>query len=103
MYAHVRLCRKNGELKHPYGFQTEATATIPLKWQREADRPHLVMTVHDEILPLYDPRFVEVFCGRMRLVGFEKVGTAWMAQEWVVEPQPIVVYEPPPEPKPRRR
>jgi hypothetical protein len=34
---------------------------------------------------LYDPRLVDLSAGRMRFVGWEKAGEAWVVQEWVCE------------------
>lgn len=34
---------------------------------------------------LYDPKLVDLSANRMRFVGSERVGNAWVVQEWICE------------------
>lgn len=88
MRVKVVLEREMGEFKPSYGPKDCGTGDLHLTYRTNRNRRVAVLQLiaADRKWPnLYDPRLVDLSANRMRFVGSERVGNAWVVQEWVCE------------------
>lgn len=86
MRVKVVLERQKGEYIPAYGPKEIGTGDLHLTYRTSRNRRVgvLQLIAADKKWPnLYDPKLVELSADRMRFVGSERVGNAWVVQEWI--------------------
>lgn len=82
------LERDKGEFIASYGPRSVASGDLHLTYRTNRNRRVAVLQLlgADKRWPnLYDPKLVDLSASRMRFVGHERAGSAWVLQEWVCE------------------
>lgn len=88
MRVKVVLERERGEYRPSYGPKNTGIGDLHLTYRTSQNRRVAVLQLiaADRAWPnLFDPKLVELSAGRMRFVGSERVGAAWVVQEWICE------------------
>jgi hypothetical protein len=88
MLVRVNLERERGESRASFGAKDAGTGDLYLTYRTHENRRVAVLQLlgADKQWPsLYDPKLVDLSANKLRFVGSEKVGAAWMVQEWVCE------------------
>jgi hypothetical protein len=88
MRVKVVLEREKGEFRPACGPKDAGTGDLHLTYRSARNRRVAVLQLiaADRQWPnLYEPRLVDLSARRMRFVGSERVGKAWVVQEWVCE------------------
>lgn len=88
MRVRVVLERDKGEYRPAMGSKQAGTGDLHLTYRTARNRRIAVLQLigADRQWPnLYEPRLVDLSARRMRFVGSEKVGAAWVVQEWICE------------------
>jgi hypothetical protein len=88
MHVKVVLERERGIFRASYGPRDAGTGDLHLTYRTARNRrvPVLQLLCADRQWPnLYDPKLVDLSANRLRFVGHERAGEAWVVQEWICE------------------
>jgi hypothetical protein len=88
MRVRVILEREAGVYVPAMGPKNAGTGDLYLTYRTARNRKVAVLQLigADRAWPsLYEPRLVDLAANRMRFVGHEKAGEAWVVQEWICE------------------
>lgn len=88
MRVRVVLERECGEYRPSFGARDAGMGDLHLTYRTASNRRVAVLQLlsADRQWPsLYDPKLVDLSANKLRFVGSEKVGAAWVVQEWVCE------------------
>jgi hypothetical protein len=88
MQVRVVLERERGEYRPSMGPKDAGTGNLHLTYRTSRNRrvAMLQLLSADKQWPnLYDPKLVDLSANRLRFVGIERVGNAWVVQEWICE------------------
>jgi hypothetical protein len=88
MRVKVVLEREAGAFIQVLGPKSAATGDLYLTYRAVLNRRIAVLQLlgADRQWPnLYDPKLVDLSADRMRFVGHERAGNAWVVQEWICD------------------
>jgi hypothetical protein len=88
MQVRVVLERERGEYRSCMGPKDAGMGNLHLTYRTSRNRRVAVLQLlsADKQWPnLYDPKLVDLSANRLRFVGIERVGNAWVVQEWICE------------------
>jgi hypothetical protein len=88
MRVRVALEREAGVAKPAFGPSDAGTGDLHLTYRTVRNRRVGVLQLlgADRQWPnLYEPRLVDLSANRLRFVGHERAGEAWVVQEWICD------------------